>query len=307
MATKISAGTTTGTALSMSADTTGILQLATGSVPTTAITIDASQNVNFSGTAQRITGDMTNATFANRLAFQTSTTNGQTVVTAIPNGTGTISQFQANSNGADPANASVTGLLSIAGSDARFNSAVTGTGTYLPMTFWTTNTEQMRIATDGTITGTKGNLQLISGTAVASTSGTSIDFTGIPSWAKRVTVMFNENSTNGSSNRLVQIGSGSVTTTGYISSGGYGGGATSSTAGFVVWIDVASYALSGQMVFTLLASNLWVASHVGKVSTGQCAFGGGSVTLGGALDRERITTVNGTDAFDAGSINILYE
>jgi hypothetical protein len=175
------------------------------------------------------------------------------------------------------------------------------------MTFWTTNTEQMRIATDGTITGTKGNLQLISGTAVASTSGTSIDFTGIPSWAKRVTVMFNENSTNGSSNRLVQIGSGSVTTTGYISSGGYGGGATSSTAGFVVWIDVASYALSGQMVFTLLASNLWVASHVGKVSTGQCAFGGGSVTLGGALDRERITTVNGTDAFDAVSINILYE
>jgi hypothetical protein len=168
----------------------------------------------------------------------------------------------------------------------------------------------MATVIDGSVGVTTNNgvvLGITRGTAVASTSGTSIDFTGIPSWVKRITVMFNGVSGNASSNLLVQIGSGSVTTTGYISSGGYGGGATSSTAGFVVWIDVASYALSGQMVFTLLASNLWVASHVGKVSTGQCAFGGGSVTLGGALDRVRITTVNGTDAFDAGSINIMYE
>jgi hypothetical protein len=163
-----------------------------------------------------------------------------------------------------------------------------------------------------TLSGTSGVLDnsgaFIAGTAVASTSGTSIDFTSIPSWVKRITISFNENSTNGSSNRLVQIGTSSgVTTSGYISSGGYGGGTTSSTAGFVVWIDVASYALSGQMVLTLLGSNLWIASHTGKVSTGQCAFGGGSVTLGGALDRVRITNVNGTDTFDAGSINILYE
>jgi hypothetical protein len=33
----------------------------------------------------------------------------------------------------------------------------------------------------------------------------------------------------------------------------------------------------------------------------------GSKTLAGTLDRIRITTVNGTDTFDAGQINILYE
>jgi hypothetical protein len=161
------------------------------------------------------------------------------------------------------------------------------------------------------LSGTSGVLDnsgaFISGTAVASTSGTSIDFTSIPTWVKRVTISFNENSTNGSSNRLIQIGAGSVTTTGYTSSGSYGGGTTSSTAGFVVWIDAASYALSGQMVLTLLGSNTWISSHTGKTSTGQCAFGGGSIALGGTLDRVRITNVNGTDTFDAGSVNILYE
>ena len=74
---------------------------------------------------------------------------------------------------------------------------------------------RMTIAADGTITGTVGNLQLISGTAVASTSGTSIDFTGIPSWVKRVTVMFSGVSTNGASLPQIQIGAGSVQTSGY--------------------------------------------------------------------------------------------
>jgi hypothetical protein len=156
--------------------------------------------------------------------------------------------------------------------------------------------------------GAVGNSALTSGTAVASTSGTSIDFTGIPSWVKRVTVMFNENSTNGNSNRLVQVGTSSgVTTSGYVSTGSYGAGTTSSTAGFVMWVDLSSFEVSGQMVLTTLGSNVWVCSHMCKIATNQLTFGGGSVTLGGVLDRVRITNVNGTDTFDAGSINILYE
>ena len=169
----------------------------------------------------------------------------------------------------------------------------------------------MALELNGT-TGVQGNSgAFIAGTAVASTSGTSIDFTSIPTWVKRVTISFNENSTNGTSNRLVQVGTSSgVTTSGYISTGTYSGAVgtiTSSTAGFIMWVDLASFAVSGQMVLTTLGSNVWVCSHMCKVATNQVTFGGGSVTLAGALDRVRITNVNGTDTFDAGSINILYE
>ena len=149
-------------------------------------------------------------------------------------------------------------------------------------------------------------------TAVASTSGTSIDFTGLPSWIKRVTVMLSGVSLSGTANPLIQIGAGSVTTSGYISSGAAvaGAGSTgmlSSTAGFVMNSSGAANVVSGHMVITTLGSNVWVSSHSAKYSTTFCLFGGGDITLGGTLDRVRITTTNGTDTFDAGSINILYE
>lgn len=169
-----------------------------------------------------------------------------------------------------------------------------------------TNTQTL-VAATGTLA------PLISGTAQASTSGTSIDFTGIPSWVKRITVIFNGVSTNGSSFPLIQIGNGSVITTGY-SSGGAGmsaggNGTTTSTAGFVVAANAASYILNGHMVLTLVSGNTWVESHAIQTITGVVVgyVGGGNIALGGTLDRVRITTVNGTDAFDAGSINILYE
>jgi hypothetical protein len=160
-----------------------------------------------------------------------------------------------------------------------------------------------------------GSYPLTSGTAVASTSGTSIDFTSIPSWVKRITVMFNGVSTNGTSLKLVQIGSGSVTASGYVSAGsaiqgGLGVDSSSSTAGFVIRSAEAADNLNGAMVIMLLTSNNYVANHTfGDVSGTyiNSFMGGGTVTLSGVLDRVRITTVNGTDTFDAGSINILYE
>lgn len=149
-------------------------------------------------------------------------------------------------------------------------------------------------------------------TAVASTSGTSIDFTGLPSWIKRITVMFSGVSLSGTANPLIQIGAGSVTTSGYISSSAAvsGAGSTgmlSSTAGFAMNSSGAANVVSGHMVITTLGSNVWVSSHSAKYSTTFCLFGGGDITLGGTLDRIRITTTNGTDTFDAGTINILYE
>jgi hypothetical protein len=153
---------------------------------------------------------------------------------------------------------------------------------------------------------------LTSGTAVASTSGTSIDFTGIPSWVKRVTVMFNGVSTNGTSNIQVQIGSGSVTTTGYLGLVWLGNAYRSAfTSGFITTGLVATDSLlSSQIVLTLFGSNTWVESaNITDYSTSVlgASSSSGKLVLGGTLDRLRITTVNGTDTFDAGSINIMYE
>lgn len=156
--------------------------------------------------------------------------------------------------------------------------------------------------------------QLVSGVSQASTSGTSIDFTGIPSWVKRITVMFNGVSTNGSSIPQIQIGSGSVTTSGYTAHAGYfanaaGSQVAAATNGFT--LTGASSAASlfyGVATLVLLGSNTWVYSFSGTQGTTTANSGGGvSPALGGALDRVRVTTVNGTDTFDAGSINILYE
>jgi hypothetical protein len=153
--------------------------------------------------------------------------------------------------------------------------------------------------------------QLVSGTAVASTSGTAIDFTSIPSWVKRVTVVFNEVSTNGSSGTLIQIGTSSgVVSSGYLSTSvgtAVSAGVSNYTTGFGIRNDSDSYVMSGHMVITNISGNIWISSHTTKVSTAVCPLGAGSVTLGNTLDRIRFTTVNGTDTFDAGSINILYE
>jgi hypothetical protein len=151
---------------------------------------------------------------------------------------------------------------------------------------------------------------ITSDTAKASTSGTSIDFTGIPSWVKRVTVSFNAVSTNGSSALLMQVGAGSVATSGYTSQAAQVTSATTSTSGFVLTFSSgASSNRAGIATICLVSSNTWVSSAIMSCPDNglQIATSGGTVALGGALDRVRITTVNGTDTFDAGSINILYE
>lgn len=162
------------------------------------------------------------------------------------------------------------------------------------------------LITSGTVNG--------GGTAPfpASAGPTSVNFTGIPSWVKRITVMFSGVSLNSTSDILVQIGSGSVTTTGYISTGNnYNGsnatGSSNSTAGFVIKEATAANAFSGHMIITAISGNTWISSHTGSSTTVLANNGGGNVTLSGALDRLRITTVNSTDVFDAGLVNILYE
>ena len=154
---------------------------------------------------------------------------------------------------------------------------------------------------------------ITSGTAQASTSGTSIDFTGIPSWVRRVTVMLSGVSTNGTSILMVQLGSGSFVTTGYLAAGT--GAATTvatatSTAGFIFGnVNRAADNSNGALVLTNISGNTWVGiGSVYLTGTSQTNFAAGtSPALSGTLDRVRITTVGGTDTFDAGSINIMYE
>lgn len=152
------------------------------------------------------------------------------------------------------------------------------------------------------------------GTAQATTSGTSIDFTGIPSWVKRITVMFLAVSTNGTSPVQIQLGSGSFTTTGYLSGGIFGVnataiGGTNSTTGLITESTTAATVVrNGHAVITNFSSNNWVMSSVmGRSDSAGVQFGGGAVSTSGTLDRIRITTVGGTDTFDAGNINIIYE
>jgi hypothetical protein len=148
---------------------------------------------------------------------------------------------------------------------------------------------------------------ITSGTAVASTSGTNIDFTSIPSWVKRITVMFSGVSTNGSSAVLVQLGdSGGIENTGYLGSAN----ATNFTTGFSDGFGDGAAVRHGQFNICLADSstNKWVcAVSMGKSDTTTSSVGGFSKPLSATLDRVRITTVNGTDTFDAGTINILYE
>jgi len=152
------------------------------------------------------------------------------------------------------------------------------------------------------------------GTAVASTSGTSIDFTSLPSWIKRITVMLSGVSTSGTSNYLIQLGTGSTTytTSGYAGSGSLVASASvttaRSTAGLFLRVNSAGSITHGQAVITLLTGNTYsMTGTLGDSVNDQLYIGGSSIALAAALTAVRITTVNGTDTFDAGTINILYE
>lgn len=175
--------------------------------------------------------------------------------------------------------------------------------------------------TGGTIVTTAGTQTLTNktiqggtntlATAVASTSGTSIDFTGIPSWVNRITVMLDGVSTNGTSNPLIQVGdSGGVETSGYASSSVIADSVVvvaTYTAGFGIRSGNVANSLSGHLILTLRGSNAWICSGTVSAAAGAIFTVAGTKALSDILDRVRITTVNGTDTFDAGTINILYE
>jgi hypothetical protein len=170
-------------------------------------------------------------------------------------------------------------------------------------------------STTQTLVNVTGTLAPIVSGTVQTASSTSVDFTSIPSWVKRITVMINGLSTNGTSDPLIQLGdSGGIENTGYVAGAAVitsGASGFSSTAGFPISGSWSSSVLFSGIVTLALqdaATNTWTASVAGGRTDASGAFsGGGYKALSATLDRVRITTVGGANTFDAGSINILYE
>lgn len=290
---------TGGGGVAVAGDTSGVLELKTNN-GTTAMTIDTAQNVGI-GTSSPV----------GRFIIQSDDNSAQQAY--IRNINAGSSAYSILNVGND---SSATSFRMLVGSSTATafggaNSANLVNSLNSPMTLWTNNTERMRIAADGTITASNGNVLLVSGTAVSAT-GTSIDFTGIPAWVKRITVILSGVSSSGTSPYLLQLGSGSVTTSGYLgATTNFGTGVASSnnTTGCGL-VQNANATSVYRCICTIcnITGNTWVASGTGGFSdfAGTSVFAS-SVSLSGTLDRVRITTVNGTDTFDAGTINILYE
>jgi hypothetical protein len=159
----------------------------------------------------------------------------------------------------------------------------------------------------------------VQGTSVASTSGTSITFTGIPSWAKRITFMLNGVSISGNTTQIqIQLGtSGGFVTSGYVSNGAYvqasstvSGVSLFSTGFYVGQLSAVTDTFGAALTISSFGSNTWACAGT---ATRTGAFpaalflASNPIALGGTLTQIRLTTVNGTDTFDAGSVNILYE
>jgi hypothetical protein len=309
-----------------------ITGLANGTVSTDAATI-SQVTTNVAITGGSIDGTTIGTTTRADGKFTTLAANGDVSLTstgflAIPSGTTaqrpvspvnsemryntTTNQFEGYANSAW---SSFGG--SAAGSNTQIQYNNSGSlGASSALTFDGTNLTVPKIVFATSNTPSLTNYQggaLTSGTVVASTSGTSIDFTSIPSWVKRITVMYQGISTTGSSVIIVQLGtSGGVQTSSYVGSSWESNTInTTYSAGFAIGTsNTASSAWSGIGTICLQNSstNNWIWSNVaGDSAGGNTSQGGGYKTLSASLTTVRLTITNGTDTFDAGSVNILYE
>lgn len=151
---------------------------------------------------------------------------------------------------------------------------------------------------------------IVRGTAQATNTGaTSYEYTGIPSWVKRITFIVSGITMNTTTVMCVQIGSGTYTTSGYLgASWPAAGGAAANSVGFGIAGNLAATdVIYGALTLFNITGNTWVAGSQGAVNQANLAIGGGTVTIGGTLDRVRLTTSVGTATFDGGTINIMYE
>ena len=175
-----------------------------------------------------------------------------------------------------------------------------------------TNTQTLLAATGTLAPFNSGAAQ----TAPFASPNTYADFTGIPNWVRRVTVMFRGIQTNGTSPPQIQLGtSGGIVATGYLGSSTIVNPSPVSvlfTTGFGIAPNTANWSATvvvhGAITLTLQTGNTWTcAGSVGRSDAASTYLTNGSLALSDTLTQIRITTVGGTNTFTAGSINVLYE
>jgi len=275
-------------------------------------TANSAANQSTAGLQAQITAaNNTSNTALTTANAATATANGiaGTANTALTNANAAVVTANAANATAIAADATANGIAATA------NSALVAANAALPLAGGTMT---------GVITYAAAQPRLVRGTAVAATSGTSIDFTGIPSWAKRITVVVEGLSTTPTSLAypLFQLGdSGGIETTGYFSyssivltdvttSTSSAVASPSATGFLVLWGNAASLR-HGTYTFTNITGNQWTGTGLMGCTVPGSIVGtvqsGGIKTLSGTLDRVRLTTDNGTDTFDAGTVNIIYE
>ena len=181
-------------------------------------------------------------------------------------------------------------------------------------------TDSVQTVTSKTLSGatwtSPAGSVVTSGSTLTTTSGTTADFTGIPSWVKRIRVVLNQFGTNGTSPYILVLGTASsFETTGYITSTGliFNGATTYTATGITTAVSVtqSNFANTGYNTTVLLSlqdstTNYW--SNISFTTGGTTLqVSGGGKSLAGTLTRIRLTTQNGTDAFVLGSATIQYQ
>ena len=306
----------------VAADIPTLNQNTTGTAANVTGTVDINNGGTGASTAATartnlgVTATGSDTTYAYRSNNLSDLANAGTARTNL--GLGTIATQAANN--VTITGGSISGITDLAVADGgtgastlSANAVLLGNGTSALQTVAPSTSGNVLTSNGTTWTSAQLN-RLTSDTAKASTSGTTVDFTSIPSWVKRITVMFNGVSTNGSSDVIIQLGdSGGFEATGYLGSTGEtfttGAGSSQFTTGIGVSRGTTSIAVRhGLVTIALMGSNLWAAGVSTSRSDVATAYSGASnKTLSDTLTQIRITTVNGTDTFDAGSINIMYE
>lgn len=174
----------------------------------------------------------------------------------------------------------------------------------------------VNLMTSTTMSLTPNINKIVLGTQQASTSGTVILFSNIPSGVRRITIMLSGVSTSGTNNLIIQIGdAGGIETSGYLGSGTTITTATPATANFTSGFGLTNTTLAAMLVhgsatLTLMnaATNTWACtSTLGHSNAGTISIGAGVKSTSAELNQVQVTSVGSTDTFDAGAINISYE